>query len=627
MITKDGDMKRRYNFILLMVLVFLLIPGGASAGQGAVKVKLLKKSEDVPSMAQKALKPEAKWIDKGNERVITLEFLPLEFMGTRGYLGEVTMAGQAGRVTSYYKEYDSYNHPKNGKDRRMKGKLYPKTLEFSVSPNTSLCDLKFYVPVMGEMGFGEQEARLKIEWPDADKGGASGEEKNSLPSQRAPVQKASAPMDLKDGLYAMDVSLWHETEDKPSMGNGALDHKAEIFVKDGEATLFLGTKALSVSNIQASLCRVFYETDEGFSAAVPLCYDLKVEGEELPRPRIFALPLKEKTDMMKVKVDPKVAPMGDEPLNARLKLDFKSLKAIHADETTLALQAKSGAKRPSFKKAHDYADKGVVLSVPADGFDEAFEFYANALVGGDLQNQLQKLQFPPGTKAYRIEARRPIESIPKDYKDSVQRLGKRLEPLKSVTVALPFSGSGEIYNEKGEKLKSKASGGKISFETKSLGVFFIKSQTALPKQVGKISGMTAKPPAKAATPVAPAAVQPSTVAAASAPAAAPVSSSAPEAPAPEGEDGYEGADDWEAGDIPEGDGQEDSPLVDEAGDTADLHPTNNEVLQEKERPGLIIFCLIIIFAALAGGLYMTRKYYLMYMDELIYEADRKKEER
>ena len=618
---------KRYKFILLLVLAILLIPGGAWAGGGTAKVMLLKKTEDAPSMAQKALRPEAKWIDKGNERLLTLEFLPLEFMGTRGYLGEVTVAGHACRVTSYYKEYDSHNHPKNGKDRRMKGKPYPKTLEFSVSPSTSLCDLKFYVPVMGEMGFGEQEARLKIEWPDADKGGASREEKRSLPSQRAPSQKASAPMDLKDGLYAIDVSLWHETEDKPSMGNGALDHKAELFVKDGKATLFLGTKALSVSNIQASLCRVFYETDEGFSAAVPHCYDLKVEGEELPRPRIFALPLKEKTDMMKVKVDPKVAPMGDEPLNARLKLDFKSLKAIHADETTLAMQAKSGAKRPSFKEAHDYADKGVVLSVPADGFDEAFEFYANALVGGDLQNQLQKLQLPLGTKAYRIEARRPIKSIPKDYKDSVQTLGKRLEPLKPVTVALPFSGSGEIYNEKGEKLKSKASGGKISFETKSLGVFFIKTQAALPKQVGKSSGFTAKPPAKAAAPVAPAAVQPSPATASSTPAMPPVASSAPEASAPEGDGGFDGADDGETGDIPEGDAPEDSSLADEAGNARDLHSTNNESLQEKERPGLIIFCLLIIFAALAGGLYMTRKYYLMYMDELIYEADRKKEER
>ena len=51
---------KRYKFILLLVLAILLIPGGAWASGGTVKVMLLKKTEDVPSMAQKALKPEAK---------------------------------------------------------------------------------------------------------------------------------------------------------------------------------------------------------------------------------------------------------------------------------------------------------------------------------------------------------------------------------------------------------------------------------------------------------------------------------------------------------------------------------------------------------------------------------------
>ena len=54
-------------------------------------------------------------------------------------------------------------------------------------------------------------------------------------------------------------------------------------------------------------------------------------------------------------------------------------------------------------------------------------------------------------------------------------------------------------------------------------------------------------------------------------------------------------------------------------------PVNEEELQEKERPGLIIFCLTVIFAALGGGAYMTRKYYRMYMDEVIYEAERERE--
>lgn len=56
-------------------------------------------------------------------------------------------------------------------------------------------------------------------------------------------------------------------------------------------------------------------------------------------------------------------------------------------------------------------------------------------------------------------------------------------------------------------------------------------------------------------------------------------------------------------------------------------PLDEEDMQEKERPGLIIFCLTIIFAALGGGAYMTRKYYRMYMDELIYEAERERESR
>ena len=93
---------KRYKFILLLVLAILLIPGGAWASGSTVKVMLLKKTEDVPSMAQKALKPEAKWIEKGNERLLTLEFLPLDFMGTRGYLGEVTVEGQGVQVADYY---------------------------------------------------------------------------------------------------------------------------------------------------------------------------------------------------------------------------------------------------------------------------------------------------------------------------------------------------------------------------------------------------------------------------------------------------------------------------------------------------------------------------------------------
>lgn len=617
MITKDGDMKR-YKFILLLVLVFLLIPGGAWASGGTVKVMLLKKTEDVPSMAQKALKPEAKWIEKGNERLLTLEFLPLDFMGARGYLGEVTVDGRGVQVADYYKDYDSYNDPKKGSDPRVKGKLYPKTITFSADPNRAIYNLKFYVPVMGEMGFGEQEARLKVDWPN------KGSEKAEPAAKKTPPSDVpgatSSPLDVEDGLYSLDVALWHETEDKPSMGNGALDPKAELFVKDGKGTLFLGTKALKVSNIQASLCRVFYETDDGFSAARPLCYDLQPEKEPLPRPSIFAMPLDAKKDIIRLKVDPKVAPMGDEPLNARLKLDFQSVKKIQADEHTLAHRAEVGPKPPSFAEANSYADKGVVLSVPAGGFGEAFEFYANGLVGRDLQTALGKLNLPAGTKAYNLSCRRPIERIPKDYKGSVQALGTNLSPQKPVAVAIPFQGTvAEIYDEKGEKLPSKIKEGSIHFETKSLGTFFIKTAKTAAKPVAN-GGLKIKPPAKVKAVKTPKSQGTKPVTSnASSPATSTsvpttVSPSTPDDTPADGE-----APSFEEGSYDEGTGIADRESIPKA-------PVNEEELQEKERPGLIIFCLTVIFAALGGGAYMTRKYYRMYMDEVMYEEDRKREE-
>lgn len=607
---------KRYKFILLLVLAILLIPGGAWASGSTVKVMLLKKTEDVPSMAQKALKPEAKWIEKGNEHLLTLEFLPLDFMGTRGYLGEVTVEGQSVQVADYYKDYDGYNDPQKGSDPRVKGKFYPKTVTFSVDPNRAIYDLKFYVPVMGEMGFGEQEARLKIDWPHK-----GGEKTEPAANKNTPPLTPSAPLDFEDGLYALDVALWHETEDKPSMGNGALDPKAELFVKDGKGTLFLGTKTLKVSNIQASLSRVFYETDEGFSAAAPLCFDLKPENEPLPRPRIFALPLEEKKAMIRLKVDPKVAPMGDEPLNARLKLDFQSVKKIEADENTLAHRAEVGPKKPSFAQAHRYADKGVVLSVPEGAFSEGFEFYANALNGRDLQTALGKLNLPAGTKAYNLACRKPVERIPKDYTGSVQALGTNLSPQKPVAAAIPFQGAvAEIYNEKGEKLPSKIKEGSIHFTTKSLGTFFIKTAKTPSKPVTS-SGLKMKPQAKQKAVKPPKGQGPKHVKSTAPPPA--TSTSAPTA-ASSSTPEYSTAD-GDASAFAEGAYDVGEEAV--AEESTQKAPLDEEDMQEKERPGLIIFCLTIIFAALGGGAYMTRKYYRMYMDELIYEAERERESR
>ena len=65
----------------------------------------------------------------------------------------------------------------------------------------------------------------------------------------------------------------------------------------------------------------------------------------------------------------------------------------------------------------------------------------------------------------------------------------------------------------------------------------------------------------------------------------------------------------------------------DAGNDTAAPSVEKDLLQEKERPGLIILFFILILAALGGGVYLTQKYYRMYMDELMYEADREREER
>ena len=49
-------------------------------------------------------------------------------------------------------------------------------------------------------------------------------------------------------------------------------------------------------------------------------------------------------------------------------------------------------------------------------------------------------------------------------------------------------------------------------------------------------------------------------------------------------------------------------------------------MQERERPGLIVFFLTLILGALGVGLYGTKKYYDLYMEEVSYEIDQRRNE-
>src|SRR3712207_8651494 len=54
------------------------------------------------------------------------------FRSYRGFLGEFYVKGQKVNELNHYDDIDVYNNPSTGTDKRMKGKKYPKELEFDV---------------------------------------------------------------------------------------------------------------------------------------------------------------------------------------------------------------------------------------------------------------------------------------------------------------------------------------------------------------------------------------------------------------------------------------------------------------------------------------------------------------
>lgn len=157
--------------------------------------------------------------------------------------------------------------------------------------------------------------------------------------------------DLEDGNYKIKVSLLKKEEEKLSMGNGALSEDAELEIKGDEKNLYIETKLMQFQNIKSSLNEFYYEDGEKFRRAKRGAFDILVEDEN--RPRIFKLELSSLKEISRVFLDPKVAVMGDEPIMARLKMDFENISKIKEDERSLADEFQNGNKEEkssTFKK-------------------------------------------------------------------------------------------------------------------------------------------------------------------------------------------------------------------------------------------------------------------------------------
>ncbi|MGL5436173.1 MAG: hypothetical protein ACRDBO_12365 [Lachnospiraceae bacterium] len=136
---------------------------------------------------------------------------------------------------------------------------------------------------------------------------------------------SSSSSDEENGYYSVKVRLWHSSLNKASMGDDAVVNKAYVKIKDGDATMRLVTKKMTVSGVTAHLHDFWIYLNGSYQEADLISTESSRWIYEFDLPNTTAT-------YYKCQVDPRVDVMGDDPVSARLKVDWDSLSSIDEDD-------------------------------------------------------------------------------------------------------------------------------------------------------------------------------------------------------------------------------------------------------------------------------------------------------
>lgn len=163
-----------------------------------VGIELYKENTDSLSMGNAAVSGSGKYRIKQGKDWLAIQLLPMQIQDFRGFLGEIVANGKPVTILSYYEEQDEFNHSVDGTDERMRGKRYPKEVEFEIDKAMEWVPVEVYIPVMGQMGVGQQKARIKISYSEVVKEAILQEnekmdEKPDTASDSKPMPKVENP--------------------------------------------------------------------------------------------------------------------------------------------------------------------------------------------------------------------------------------------------------------------------------------------------------------------------------------------------------------------------------------------------------------------------------------------------
>ena len=247
-------------------------------------------------------------------------------------------------------------------------------------------------------------------------------------------------INLEDGYYKIPVKLWHAYEEKESMGNKAMVQVAEIEVKDKAGYLYIGSGKMEYMSITASLINIYFQKEDGnYYPAEAGDFEMEIPKEKDKRPAVFRTKLVNMDEMTKVFVDPKVEPMGDEPIRARIKLDYGSIEKIDKDQAELIKKFETGPKKPEFDSSSsgEVENKNLIVNYEPETFDEEFSFYGNKLSGKNAEEYSKDFDKLDQVNVFKIEFLGPLDEIKEEDK-KIQDKRKKIIPKKEMELRLPL---------------------------------------------------------------------------------------------------------------------------------------------------------------------------------------------
>lgn len=285
------------------------------------------------------------------------------------------------------------------------------------------------------------------------------------------VEKSGENLDkdhLSNGKYRVYVDLWNATSDAASMGNLALNKKALLTVKNGVYTMEISTRPMTVGTITACLQTLqIKQTNGKYKYA-----KITARNNEGNQPSVFQFTLPSKNEYIDVLIDPKVEVMGDDPLEARLKISWDTLSKA-ADDEKIEENTEAAVSGTS-SKAVNWTDKktGVKVKAEANIIEDGATYKVTTLSSGREYRSIVKL--------FDTEAVKTVYDVSISDKE-----GNAIQPNGMVQISIPISSTSNqntvsvyrVLDGTKTKMSGTVSGNYYVFSTNKIGAFVVTKAT------------------------------------------------------------------------------------------------------------------------------------------------------